>query len=416
MSSQDEFAIRVINLTKEYKIYSRPRDLLLEIITGKPRYKAFRALDKVSFDVRRGEVVGLIGRNGAGKSTLLKILAGTLDKTSGDIQVKGKISAILELGTGFHPQYTGRENIIMGGICLGMTREEIEAKLPAIVAFSELEKFIDQPFRTYSSGMQARLTFSVAISIDPEVFIVDEALSAGDALFQDKCFRRIREIVKSGATVFFVSHSMATIIELCDSAILFSKGQLLMKASPREVGYAYDQILAQERQLAAIGKITGDVLQVGSDRKSLQVTSQEKVEIESIQLTDEQGLPIATAIRGREYNIRVVVNCFADIPNVSISFKIETPTGQVIYGLQTALLGRVIPARKGEKLTLNFRFPCSLQSGEYLIGGGVAEMLGESDFIVISLRRAAHLFEVTGQATFAGVADLGACLVGMEQS
>lgn len=416
MSEQSEFAIRVANLTKEYKKYSRPLDMLLEIISGKPRHTAFRALDNISFDVKRGEVVGLIGRNGAGKSTLLKILAGTLDKTSGEVEVNGKISAILELGTGFHPQYTGRENIVMGGMCLGMSREEIESKIPSIIEFSELRDFIDQPFRTYSSGMQARLTFSVAISVLPEIFIVDEALAAGDALFQEKCFRRIREIVSSGATVFFVSHSMSTIIELCDSAILFSKGQLLLKGSPREVGYAYDQILAQERHLAATGKIASNILSVGPGRKQTTPHPDAKVEIESLQLVDHEGVPVATAARGVEYAIRVVIHCFADIPDISISFKIETPSGLAVYGLQTALLGRHITAHKGKRITVNFGFPCMLQTGQYLIGGGVAEMLGDSNFTVISLMRAAHAFEVTGRQTFAGVADLGGCISSIEQT
>ena len=416
MNNQDQLAIRINKLTKEYKKYSRPVDMLLETITGNSRHTVFRALDSITLDVKKGEVIGLIGRNGAGKSTLLKILAGTLDKTSGDVQINGKVSAILELGTGFHPEYTGRENIIMGGVCLGMSRKEVESKLTSIIDFSELGDFIDQPFRTYSSGMQARLTFSVAISVDPEIFIVDEALAAGDALFQEKCYRRIREIVNSGATVFFVSHFMSQIIDLCDSAILFSEGQLILKASPREVGYAYDELLAQERHLSLTGEIAGSILKMGLDNQQLMDEPKGKVEIESIRLIDCKGLEVATAIYGEEYNVKVVANCYANIPNISVSFKIETLTGLVVYGLQSVLLGYVISAHEGKQITVDFKLPCLLASGQYLVGGGVAEMIGESNFTVISVRRVAHAFEVSGRQTFAGVADLGGRIIDVKES
>lgn len=256
---EHDIAIRLRGISKAYRIFDSNRDLLREVITGRPRHRDHWALHDISFDIPRGEIVGIMGSNGSGKSTLLKIITGLLDATSGSVEVKGRVSAILELGTGFHPDFTGRENIVTGGMCIGMSREEIEAKLPWIISFSELESVIDQPFRTYSSGMQARLTFSTAIAVDPEVFIVDEALAAGDAYFVSKCMKRIREICASGATVLFVSHGTGLIEQICHRAIWIESGRIRQIGAARDVGRSYDYEMH-----ARISQNLGEIVRLGS--------------------------------------------------------------------------------------------------------------------------------------------------------
>jgi ABC-type polysaccharide/polyol phosphate transport system ATPase subunit len=243
MSEPSDIAIHVSHLSKAFKIYARPSDLLLEILKGKPRHRLFWALQDISLDVHRGQVVGLLGRNGAGKSTLLKIISGTLDTTSGEVKTNGRISSILELGTGFNGEYSGRENIYLGGLMVGLSRAEIKAKEDWIIDFSELRNFIDQPFKTYSSGMQARLTFSTAVCIDPDILIVDEALSVGDARFARKSFAIMEEFRKAGRTILLVSHNSNQVASFCDYALILENGRVFDQGEPARLRGVYYDLL-----------------------------------------------------------------------------------------------------------------------------------------------------------------------------
>ena len=419
-------AIRARHLSKRYQVYQRPADMLFEMITRRARHKDVWALKDVSFDVPRGEVVGVVGRNGAGKSTLLKLLVGTLDRTGGELDVNGRISAILELGTGFHPEFTGRENVILGGMALGMTRAEVERKLESIIDFSELAQVIDQPFKTYSSGMQGRLTFATAISVDPEIFIIDEALATGDVLFQEKCFTRIREIVSSGATVFFVTHSLGQVYELCTSAILLSHGELVTQGEPRLVGYAYEQILAADRvpqrtaaapvrpivTVQAPGQETAAAAPVPVDEAGAEPAPQRRAELLGYECLNEAGIAVQTLYHAESYTIRARVICHERLERLAVSFRLELPSGTVAYGVSSSYLGEFVSGDAGSVVTVDFSFDCYLQSGAYLLGGGIAEYRTDTDFTVVHILRGAQQLTVISSGRFQGIADLRSRLVG----
>ncbi len=242
--NEDEIAISARNLGKCYAIYNTPKDKLKEVLCfGRRNYhRDFWALRDISFDIKRGETVGIIGRNGSGKSTLLQILCGTLAPTVGTVEIRGRVSALLELGSGFNPEFTGKENVYMNASILGLSKEEIDSKYQSIVDFADIGDFIDQPVKKYSSGMYVRLAFSVAINVEPDILVVDEALAVGDVFFQRKCYSRMHHIKANGATILFVSHSASTVIELCDRAVLLDAGEAILRGSPKLVVSRYHQL------------------------------------------------------------------------------------------------------------------------------------------------------------------------------
>jgi lipopolysaccharide transport system ATP-binding protein len=263
-------AISVSGLGKTYRVWQHPSDMLLEALAFKRRHTEFQALADISFAVLPGSVTGIMGRNGAGKSTLLRIVAGTLDATAGTVEVNGRVSAILELGTGFSPEYTGRENIFLGGMCLGLKHSEIRKRFDEIIAFAEVGEFIDRPFRTFSSGMQARLTFAVATCVDPDILIIDEALAVGDARFQVKSFDRVREFKRRGKAILLVSHDMNQIASICDRAILLERGRVVADGVPQKVCNLYHEMLFSPTEvvLADRGNGAGEATPTVGDEMS----------------------------------------------------------------------------------------------------------------------------------------------------
>jgi lipopolysaccharide transport system ATP-binding protein len=336
-------AIRVSQLSKAFKAYRWPSDLLWELVTKKPRHVNCWALRDLSFEVRRGEVIGVIGRNGSGKSTLLRILTGVLDRTSGDVEVRGKVSAILELGTGFHPEYTGRENVIQGGLLVGMSRQEIEAKVDSIIEFSGLRDCIDRPFKTYSSGMQARLTFATATAVNPDIFIVDEALATGDAYFVQKSLRRIRDIVRCGCTSILVSHSSSILASICDRILWLEGGRIKRFGKPVDIVREYDlsvhaELSAGEGRVetanlapnAPVYDVDAEGMPPGlpcgadpdSQTQERAVYRRGPVRIQCVELLDEAGRPTTVFRQQDALRVRVRYVCDDPLPQETLGLAI----------------------------------------------------------------------------------------------
>lgn len=417
-----DIAIKVENLSKCFQIYDKPRDRLLQMLvrSRKQYFREFWALRNVSFEIKRGETVGIVGRNGSGKSTLLQIICGTLNPTSGTVQTHGRIAALLELGSGFNPEFTGRENVYMNAAVLGLTEAEINARFDEIVAFADIGDFIEQPVKTYSSGMMVRLAFAVAINVDPEILIVDEALSVGDELFQRKCFSRIEAIRAKGATILFVSHSGSTVVELCDHAILMDAGEKLAVGAPKQIVGRYQKLLyaAADKQAAIREQIRhaemglevpvanpGDAnVQAApavdsfddhdeqeSFDPALVPTSTIAYEVRGAEIEDPEILTIAgkrvnNLRRGRAYRYVYTVRFNRDTRNIRFGMLIKTISGVELGGGVSAngALDRLPFAAAGSQYKIEFRFNSNLNPGVYFLNAGI---LGDVDGVETYLHR-----------------------------
>ena len=351
----------VANVGKAYKRYPGKWSRALEWITGRPRHDKTWVLRDISFSVSPGEAVGIIGVNGAGKSTLLKIITGTTQATTGSVSSQGRVAALLELGMGFHPDFTGRQNAFMAGQLLGLHADEIAACMPAIEAFAEIGDYIDQPVRMYSSGMQMRLAFSVATAVRPDILIVDEALSVGDAYFQHKSFSRIREFREQGTTLLIVSHDRSSIQSLCDRAILLERGFVIKDGNPEEVMDFYNAIIA-ERENATV-----EVKRL-EDGRAQTSSGTGEARVESIALLNEDDEAVEFINVGQSVRLKVEIRIHADLPELVFGYMIKDRLGQPVFGTNTHHLGvDMRQLAKGDRLTLHFSFPANIGLGSYSV-------------------------------------------------
>ncbi len=379
-----ETAIRVADVTKIYKLYDNPKDRLKESLglTRKKCYQEHYALNHINFEVKKGETVGIIGTNGSGKSTMLKLITGVLTPSSGEIQVDGRISALLELGAGFNMEYTGIENIYLNGTMIGFSRNEIDEKMQEILDFADIGEFVHQPVKSYSSGMFVRLAFAVAININPEILIVDEALSVGDVFFQAKCYRKFEEFKQQGKTILFVSHDLGSITKYCDRAILLNKGEKIFEGTPKETVDIYKKVLVNQFEPSELetDEDANDITKFSKDKdwkKSIQVNpelieyGEKSAEIIDYALLDENGLITNTFMKGTGFSVRMKIQAHKEVKEPIFAFTIKNLQGIELTGTNTTYEKvQVPPMEPGDIREVTFTQRLDLQGGEYLVSLG----------------------------------------------
>lgn len=376
------YAIKVRDLSKVYKLYDKPTDRIKESLklTKKKCYTEHYALHDINFSVNVGETVGIIGTNGSGKSTILKIITGVLNPTSGSVIVNGKISALLELGAGFNMEYTGIENVYLNGMMLGFTREEIDKKMDEILDFADIGDFVYQPVKTYSSGMFVRLAFAVAINIEPEILIVDEALSVGDIFFQTKCYRKFQEFKEKGKTILFVSHDLGSINKYCDRVILLDHGKMIMEGKPKEVIDVYKKILVMNnKKTRNIENINGVEKKKESKYWKLDLETNPQTlsygnkmaEIIDFAIIDKNNNITNKIEKFDKFSIKIKVMFHESIKDPIFAFTIKDLKGTEITGTNTMFEKEFISeVVEGEIKVITFEQIMSLQGGEYLLSLG----------------------------------------------
>lgn len=424
MSSND-IAIRVSGLQKCYQIYNAPRDRLKQFVMpplrrmlGKPSRQYFRefwALKDVSFEVKKGETVGIIGRNGSGKSTLLQMICGTVSPTAGTVSTHGRVAALLELGAGFNTEFTGRENVLLTAAILGFPQESMQARMADVVAFSELGDFLDQPVKTYSSGMHARLAFSIAIHVDPEILIVDEALSVGDARFVAKCMRRIKEIQDRGATILFVSHDVGSVRTLCQRAIWLDSGKLVEDGDVFPISGRYmemmfkDEVATEQTQqtdsastVQHSGAVAGPSAH-GLDSRPVTHWGSHRGLIQAASVCDAQGVRRDTIGWGEPMEIIIDVCVPVNIPreHLSLAFSIKDLKGTDLVVSTTYDQGSVLPG--SERFTVRFSLPNHLVTGNYLLVAAVENRQHRNAAHYYEYFEGAHYFSSLAEERFFGI-------------
>ena len=370
-----EIAIAVNNVSKIYKLYDKPIDRLKESLglSRKKKYREHYALNDVSFDIKKGETLGIIGTNGAGKSTILKIITGVLNPTMGEVQVAGRISALLELGAGFNMEYSGLENIYLNGTMIGFSREEIDAKLEEILSFADIGDYVYQPVKTYSSGMFVRLAFAVAINIEPDILIVDEALSVGDVFFQAKCYHKFEEFKKLGKTLLFVSHDLGSISKYCDRVVLLNKGEKLDEGAPKEMIDLYKKVLVHQEEAPEAEEV---ILSQESPKpfklnpKASEYGTKE-VEIVDFMIFDEKRIPANTIDKFTEFTVKMKLKFHQPVDEVIYAFTLKDLKGTDITGTNTLFENvKVTRPVDGDMQEVTFTQRMTLQGGEYLLSLG----------------------------------------------
>ena len=389
-----ENVIEVKNISKIYNLYDKPSDRIKEtLFSRKVLHKEFVALDNVNFKVKKGEILGIIGKNGSGKSTILKIITSVLTPTAGDCIVNGKIAALLELGAGFNMEYTGIENIYLNGQMIGFSKEEMDEKLQDIISFADIGDHIYQPVKTYSSGMFARLAFSVAISVDPDILIVDEALSVGDVFFQNKCYRRFEDFRARGKTILFVTHDMGSVIKYCDRCVLLNKGKKVAEGKPHEMVDLYKKIMVgqwNEEKNVNIGDFTSktnvDINKLWKDQiainPDIEVYGDGRAEIIDFGIFSNNGDIGNNVYKGDMYEIRMKVKLCDNNLSPIFAFKLRDIKGTELTGTNTMLEDiNTSTLKKGDVVTVSFKQKQYLQPGQYLVSLGCTAFEGD-DLVV----------------------------------
>lgn len=410
--------IEIKNISKIYNLYNKPSDRLKEALFARQsRHTEFAALNDVSFNVNKGEILGIIGKNGSGKSTILKIITSVLTPTSGECIVKGKIAALLELGAGFNMEYTGIENIYLNGQMIGFSKEEMDKKLQDIIDFADIGEHIYQPVKTYSSGMFARLAFSVAISVDPDILIVDEALSVGDVFFQNKCYRRFEEFRERGKTILFVTHDMGSVIRYCNRCVLLNAGKKVAEGKPQEMVDLYKRIMVgqwneNEESSEEVSSIQSSNVkndQLWKDQIStnpdIEVYGDGRADIIDFGIFSDTGDIGNNVYKGDYYSIKMRVRINEDNLNPIFAFKLRDIKGTELTGTNTMLEDiDTSQCKKGDIVTITFRQKQYLQPGQYLVSLGCTAFEGDQ-FVVYCRNYNCCVLGVVAQKGTIGIFD-----------